>query len=170
MKRNIHIALGIIEECKGKSFIPCIPYCLLLKMEFIKIKVKDKFYKYWYEAIRQFVKGIGKGRTAVSPLLWCLYIKLNPVFRPPGRHFVFPHQPLPRNLNTDKLLPQSIRIGAIPICCFPETICPENSLFLSSLIINHKFPPSPNHCIHQESVSIRQWMCRQQPHPSVLCF
>lgn len=82
------------------------------------------------------MKGIEKGRTAVSPLLWCLYINLNPVLRPPGSHFVLPHQPLPRNLNTDKLLPQSMRIGAIPICCFPETVCPQeskNSLCLRTL-------------------------------------
>lgn len=103
------------------------------------------------------MKGIGKGRTAVSPLLWGLYINLNPVLRPPGRHFVLPHQPLPRNLNTDKLLPQSMRIELIPIYMLlpwnslssrvQKQSLPENSLFLSSLIINHKptapAPPTP---------------------------
>uniref|UniRef100_A0A8C0D692 Uncharacterized protein n=1 Tax=Balaenoptera musculus TaxID=9771 RepID=A0A8C0D692_BALMU len=46
-----------------------------------------------------------------------------------------------RNLNIIKLLPQSMRLGAVPICCFPKTVCPQesgNSLYqrtLSVLII-----------------------------------
>lgn len=42
-------------------------------------------------------------------------------------HFFLPHQPLSCSLNAIKLLAQSMRPRTVPFCCFPETVCSQES-------------------------------------------